>query len=148
MVVFQEVRLHLLCSQVSYHFVSGLTHSDNKAHSSVMTRINGKTILPCPVLQEVINKDGGYTYVKWYICASKGSCDGKDPHWNWTAGMNAEGGQMSKRKGANISTDGSLNIKKVHLHDFTKYMCRVSRVNNKSPLVYYVTLTKNENGKD
>ena len=59
--------------------------------------------------------------------------------------MNKRGETKSEREGMRIFRNGSLHINKVRPNDVSKYMCKVTRTNYKSPLVYFVTLKIKEN---
>ena len=96
--------------------------------------------MSCPVLQEVVQKDGAFDVAYWSICTSE-SCEDEHATWDWIAGMNGERKTKVGRKGINMSTDGALNIQKV------RFMCTVKRINHESPLVHFVTLTINKDGE-
>jgi len=99
------------------------------------------------VLNEVLKLDGKYGILAWFICTSSGHCDGQNPPWKWIAGMNRRGETKTERERMSIFVNGSMQIKKVRPNDVSKYMCRVTRTNYKSPLAYFVTLKIKENGK-
>ena len=96
--------------------------------------------MSCPVLEEVIQKDGAFKQAYWSICTSK-SCDNEHAKWAWVAGMNGERTTKVGREGINMSTDGTLQIQKV------RFMCRVKGINHESPLVHFATLNINKDGE-
>lgn len=128
---------------------SGLTQRDRK-NTTFQTRVklNEKATLPCPVLQEVINKGENYSSVTWWVCTSNVSCHGQEPGWKWIAGLNSQGGTSSEKREIYMSQDGSLNIISMHLKYVTTYQCRVTPLNGADPKVYYVTLFLKVEGKN
>lgn len=107
---------------------------------------NNKTaILPCPEFDEVVESDGVYRFVKWYMWTSNGL---DDPHWKWFIGMNQDG-VTNPLKGFNISKEnGSLSIHEAKPCDARKFMCVVDRINGKSPKRHFVTLQLKNGGKN
>ena len=100
----------------------------------------------CPVLQEVIEKDGAFDILFWKICTS-GSCEDQNSKWGWLGGMNNEGKTKINREGIKITSNGALEINNVRLSDAGLYMCTVKRIDHKSPKRHFVTLTVNRVGK-
>ncbi|XP_078381621.1 uncharacterized protein LOC144664374 [Oculina patagonica] len=98
-----------------------------------------KAIMPCPILHDVVKKDGAYKIVYWSICTSR-RCDDQRATWTWIAGRNNKGETKVGREGINITIDGALGIPKVRLSDAGKYMCTVKRINYKSPRKHFATL--------
>ncbi|XP_078380784.1 uncharacterized protein LOC144663650 [Oculina patagonica] len=98
-----------------------------------------KAIMPCPILHDVVKKDGAYKIVYWSICTSR-KCYNQHSTWTWLAGMNSEGETKEGREGINIRSDGALEIPKVRLSDTGKYMCTVKRINYRSPRKHFATL--------
>ncbi|KAM7431133.1 hypothetical protein ABFA07_018245 [Porites harrisoni] len=120
--------------------VLGLTQSDEKQKTFHAVKLEHNATLPCPVLQEVVEKGELFKFVTWSICTSKVSCDGEEPLWKYIAGMNAHGGTESKQKGIYMLQDGSLRITKVQMKDVTTYQCKVTPPNGTDPTDHNITL--------
>ena len=121
-------------SQIKSIFVA-LDNSNNSKPSQLVT-VHGEATLTCPVLQEVVEKDGAFDIAYWSICTSK-SCQDQDATWAWIAGMNGTGAIKVGREGINMTIDGTLDIHRVRL------MCTVKRINHRSPIVHFATLIVN-----
>ncbi|XP_073254858.1 uncharacterized protein [Porites lutea] len=117
----------------------GLTQSDKKQKTFQEVKLEDNATLPCPVLQEVVEKGEIFKFVTWSICTSK-VCDGEEPRWKYIAGMNAQGGTESKQKGIYMSQDGSLCITKVQMKDVTTYQCKVTPPDGTDPTAHNITL--------
>ncbi|XP_020610627.1 uncharacterized protein LOC110049182 isoform X2 [Orbicella faveolata] len=115
--------------------------NDTKNEEWQMT-IHEKATMPCPILQEVVNKDGTFDIVYWSLCTSK-SCDDTHSTWDWIAGMNQEGTRAAVRSGINITSGGALEIQKVQLSDAGLYKCTVKRSDRSSPRISFATLFVN-----
>ncbi|KAJ7390697.1 hypothetical protein OS493_023410 [Desmophyllum pertusum] len=119
--------------------VTALDNSKSNNNNNKNNSQPERAVLLCPVLQEVVDKDGAFDIVYWSICTSH-SCDNKHSTWNWMAGMNRHGETELSRQGINIRSDGALEIQKVRLNDTGTYMCTVRRTNHRSPRVHVATL--------
>ena len=126
------------------------TFNPSQKHSSqtnfIFLASELKVTLHCPVLQEVIRKDGTFDIMFWKVCTSK-SCDHKDTTWDWIAGMNNTGITQVGRERVNITRDGALEIHRVNMNDTGQYLCRVQKIDHSSPEVYHTTLVVIKDGK-
>ncbi|XP_078381619.1 uncharacterized protein LOC144664372 [Oculina patagonica] len=121
----------------------GSALKDNKhSKTTLSVTINDTAIIPCPVLAEVINKDGKFDLLSWKICTSE-RCDDQDTTWGWLGGMNHKGTTKVSREGIKINSDGALEIKNVQLGDTGRYMCTIKRIRHTSPKRHFVALTVN-----
>lgn len=129
-------------------FFLALKDSKHSKHSETTQSviIHETAIILCPVLQEVIKKDGGFDFLSWKICTSE-HCEDQDTTWGWLGGMNHKGAREVKNEGIKITSNGALEIKNVQLSDAGHYMCTVKSIHHTSPSRHFVTLTVNRVGK-
>ena len=130
---------------------NGISSESNSSQDSLEVRVGKNIMIPCPVLEEVIQKDGTFKTSYWSYCASK-SCTTIETKWLWLAGMNSDretkvthNGRYANR--VNLTRNGTLEINSVQAADTTDYRCTVTRINYTSPLVYFVSLVVNASGK-
>lgn len=130
---------------------NGISSESNSSQDSLEVRVGKNTMIPCPVLAEVIQQDGTFKATYWSYCASK-SCTTIETKWLWLAGMNSDRetkvthvGRYANR--VNLTRNGTLEINSVQVADTTDYRCTVRRINYTSPRVYFVSLVVNASGK-
>ena len=130
---------------------NGISSESNSSQDSLEVRVGKNTMIPCPVLAEVIQQDGTFKATYWSYCASK-SCTTIETKWLWLAGMNSDletkvthVGRYANR--VNLTRNGTLEINSVQVADTTDYRCTVRRINYTSPRVYFVSLVVNAGGK-
>ncbi|KAL9964298.1 hypothetical protein ACROYT_G027919 [Oculina patagonica] len=132
----------LLCFLCVWVFAVAALKDNKHSKTTLSVTINDTAIIPCPVLAEVINKDGKFDLLSWKICTSE-RCDDQDTTWGWLGGMNHKGTTKVSREGIKINSDGALEIKNVQLGDTGRYMCTIKRIRHTSPKRHFVALTVN-----